>query len=233
MKKLFSTIIWDLILYYRSGIILVAFIISAIYASIFLFLPKENMLPVVVLLIFSDPTFLGFIFIGVIILYEKSFRTLEALVVTPIKTWQYLWSKSISLALVVLPLTILIAIAGHGFKMNYVLLISDVFLSSMIFTFAGIVGVSKVTTFNQYILTVPIMAIPAILPIIDYLKIWESPLFFLIPTQSTLDLLNMGFTKTSNISIVYHLAYLTGWVYLAYVLAKKHFIKNVVVKQKL
>ncbi len=58
---------------------------------------------------------LGFIFIGVMVLYEKGQHTLQALSVCPIKFENYIWSKVISLTILALPICFGIVFSAHGF----------------------------------------------------------------------------------------------------------------------
>ena len=149
MRTLFTTIWWDLKLQARNNIITIAVIIAALYTGIFYLLNLKGFDDILIALILTDPAFMGFIFIGVIILFEKSANTLEALVVTPIKTWQYIFSKAISLTLIALIICFAMMFAGHGFKLNYIYFTTAATLTSILFVLIGFIGVVKVKSFNQ------------------------------------------------------------------------------------
>src|SRR6056297_2213819 len=102
MKTLFRLTLWDLKIQARNGILTVAVVIAAIYTGIFFLLGLRGNDKILVAIVFADPTFMGFIFTGVLVLFEKSSNTLQALVVTPVKIWQYFFAKAISLSLIAL-----------------------------------------------------------------------------------------------------------------------------------
>ncbi|MDO9680631.1 MAG: hypothetical protein Q7262_06400, partial [Bacteroidales bacterium] len=97
----FLSAIWsDIRFQIKQGFYLVYLIITIMYLIILSMLP-ENVLSIALpLVVFSDPSVLGLFFIGGIILLEKSQGVMMAIVVTPLKTEEYVLSKAISLAFV-------------------------------------------------------------------------------------------------------------------------------------
>ena len=72
IKRLLGTVLWDLRLQVKYQILTVAVIVTALYISIFKLLVRGEFDELLVLLIFTDPAMLGFIFIGALVLFEKS-----------------------------------------------------------------------------------------------------------------------------------------------------------------
>jgi fluoroquinolone transport system permease protein len=228
MKRLLSTIIWDLKLALKYQIVTVAIGISVIYMLIFRIVPGINYTPLLITLIFTEPTSLGYIFIGAMILFEKAANTLQAVVVTPLKPWQYLWSKALSLTLISVVCSFVMAFAGHGFEFRYVYLLLAVLLSSVLFIFIGFIGVARVKSFNQYIIVVPLFLAPAMLPLINLFGITNSYLLYLIPTQGSLLLFDAAFNQVLPWKILYSLVYLTLAVLVSYKIAERSFLKHIV-----
>ena len=83
-------VVLDLRLQVRYRIVAVAAMITALYAIGFQLAPERPSETVVVVLVFSDPTTIGFLFVGVLVLFERGAGTLGAVVVTPLSTAQYL-----------------------------------------------------------------------------------------------------------------------------------------------
>lgn len=228
MKKLVSTIAWDLKLQTKYNILTVAVIITILYSAIFKFLHLDNFDNILITLVFSDPTMLGFIFIGAMVLFEKNSNTLEAISVTPLKINQYLISKAISLSLIALPCSIAMSIVGHGFDINFAILFLVVFLSSMIFVFLGFVGVSRVKTYNQYILVIPIFFLPICLPFLNFFNLTDCYLFYIIPTQASLLLFEAAFGKILNFwEYFYSVTYLLICLFVSFKLSIKSYKKNI------
>ncbi|MBN2521305.1 MAG: ABC transporter permease [Bacteroidales bacterium] len=228
MKTLISTIIWDLKLQVRNNILTIAIFVAAIYTGIFLGFNLKGYDDVLIALIYSDPAFMGFLFIGVLVLFEKSANTLQALVVTPIKTGQYLFSKAISLTLIAMVVCFAMVFAGHGFRFNYLFFSLATFLSSILFVLIGFIGVAHVNTFNQYIIIIPLFLAPAALPFLNFFNATDTYWFYIIPTQASLLLFKAAFTSIPVFDLFYAIVYLLFSIGVAFVFAKKLFIKHII-----
>ncbi|MCU0397747.1 MAG: hypothetical protein MUC73_06555, partial [Cyclobacteriaceae bacterium] len=98
MNQLLHLLKFDFILLNKNKIITISILVTAIYVGVFKGLSYlGNMEKLLILVIFNDPALLGFLFVGVLVLFEKNENTLDALAVTPIKISNYILSKSISL----------------------------------------------------------------------------------------------------------------------------------------
>jgi fluoroquinolone transport system permease protein len=225
MKRFVKITYWQLMLLVRYNILLIALIIGIMYCALILSLPVIKIDKVIITLIFSDPAMLGFIFIGVLILFEKSDNTLPALVVTPLKCAEFLWSKALALLIPALIVSFAIAFSGYGFGFNPIALILGVGLSSVIFTFLGFIGAARVKTFNQYIIVIPVFLAPSVLPILNFFDVTNIWVLNIIPTYSMLYVLFGMAEITMPIIYSAHLAYLVLWIFLALKLAKRSYYK--------
>ena len=228
MKRLIRTIGWDLLLQLRYQIITVAVVITAVYTLVFRLLAKNGFDEVLVVIIFSDPVMIGFIFIGAMVLFEKGSGTIDALIVTPLRKTEYLCSKVISLGLIATICSLAMAIAGHGWSMNYFLFIYGVVFTSSIFTLIGFIGVSRVRSMNQFVIIIPFFMIPFILPLLNFFNLTSSWILYLIPTQAFLDLLWAAFFTMPVGRIVLAMIYLPVWLGLVYYFALKAFDRNII-----
>ncbi len=76
-------LIKDIQLQWRQGFWLVYFIVSVIYVLVLLNIPAENRMMVSLIMILSDTSMLGVIFIGALILLEKQQKVIHSLFVHP------------------------------------------------------------------------------------------------------------------------------------------------------
>lgn len=107
------------------------------------------------LLIFSDPAAMGLFFMGAIILLEKSQRVTSFFAVSPMKAWEYVSSKVLSLNAIGLLVAAVLGMAARCSHLPMVLL--GTALSSVLFTLLGLIIASKITSLNQFLLaTVPV-----------------------------------------------------------------------------
>ena len=157
MSVLISTIKWDLKLIVKYNIATIAFAITAVYVAVFLIFDMQGYENIVALFIFSDPVMYGYIFISVMILFEKDAGTLKALAVTPLTTRRYILSKGISFTILAVVTSTIMLLAARVPNINYLYFYLAVILSSMLFVFIGTISVSKVNNFNQFIVVIPLI----------------------------------------------------------------------------
>jgi len=228
MKTLFSTIKWDLQLQARYNILTALWIVTGLYILLFSVLPAIHTDELISLLVFSDPALLGLTFIGALILFEKDDNTLQALVVTPIEPWQYLWSKALSLAIAALPPAILMAGFGYGWEINYLWLSLSVVLTSVLLTFFGIGLVAGAKNLNEFIIKMALWTFPIGLPLLNTFGLVESYIWYLIPTQGSLLLLEATTGSVMFWQLAYALVYLCIATFLAYKWAERSFERKIV-----
>jgi fluoroquinolone transport system permease protein len=229
MKRLLRTIGWDLLLQWRYQIITVAIVITVAYTLVFKLLAKDGFDEILVLLIFSDPAMIGFIFIAAMVLFEKGSGTINALIITPLRKREYLFSKAISLGSIAMLCSLVMAIAGHGWRFNYFLFIYGVAFTSFIFTFIGFIGVSRVKSMNQFVIIIPFFLIPFVLPLLNFFNLTNSWMLYLIPTQSFLDLLWSSFSPVATGRIIFAIIYLPIWLGITYYFALRAFERNIII----
>jgi fluoroquinolone transport system permease protein len=228
MKRLITTVLWDLRLEIQYQIVTIAALITTLYILIFLNIPGTYD-QILMILIFSDPALLGFMFIGGLVLFEKGAGTLQALVVTPLRVWQYLWAKTISLTLIALPCSLLMAWAGHGWQLHYPYFLAGVILTSCLFVLVGFAGVARVKTLNQYLIIVPMFLTPIFLPLLNFFGITNTLWLYLIPSQASLILLEAGFSPEMPVEeILYAITYLLFCVGVAYYFARSSYVKYII-----
>ena len=230
MNSLISLIKLDLKLLIKYNLLAVSLFLAAVYIILFKIFDAGDYYPLIGAIVFSDPTMLGFIFMGVMVLYEKGQHTLQALSVCPVKFENYVWSKAIALTILALPACFGIVFSAYGFNFNYFAFIAAVLFSSVLFALLGFIGVARVQTFNQYIIVIPLFFAPAIIPLLELFNLWSHPLIYLIPTQASLLLFKATFEPISLFEWIYSFIYLTIWMFGARYFAikshKKHLLTN-------
>lgn len=221
----------DLKYQYRQGFYYAYLIVSIIYITILLYIPSEFKAVIAGLIIFSDPAMLGFFFIGAVILLEKGENIFEGLFVTPLKVEEFLLARVLSLSFLTLMTAFLIAIIAIGFNFNYILLFISLLLTAILFTFLGLTLAVRVKTVNEYIMFSILYSVVILIPILEFLNIYENILFYFWPTRASLLLILGSFTGNIAISeILYSLFVLLVWVVIAYKWAYTCFYKYIILK---
>jgi fluoroquinolone transport system permease protein len=198
----------------KQGFYLVYVLITIMYLILLSFLPKEALSIALPLVVFTDPSVLGLFFIGGIIMLEKVQGVLSVVIVSPLRTIEYISAKVISLAFV----SVLAAFAITGFShyenVNWLLVFLSTVLTSGIFTLCGIMINAGCNTVNEYLIkTIPYMLL-FVLPCFSLIGFPYSWLFTIFPSVAALRLMlgaYMGIPVYEAIGLV---VYLIGMNYL-------------------
>jgi fluoroquinolone transport system permease protein len=230
--RLIRTVLWDLRLQVKYRIVAVAMVVTLLYTGIFKLLVRDEFDEVLVLLIFTDPAMIGFIFIGALVLFEKSSNTLDAVIVSPLSIREYLLSKVISLAVIATVAALLMAMAGHGIRFRYFYFLYAITFTSATVTLLGFAGAARIQTFNQYFIIIPIFLTPLALPLLNFFHLTNSLLLYIIPTQATLELLRASFDSAELRELVYAFVYLPLSFLLSLYYAEYSFRRHLILAGK-
>ena len=231
MRRLNACIRGDLLLQVKYGFYAVYAILTVLYILLLKRLPDQVLDMAVPLIIFTDPSLLGFYFIGALILLEKGENTLECLIATPLRIWEYLVSKMISLTMLALLAGTIIAIFSKGKEVNYFLLFGGILLTSFLFILIGFMAVAKFRTVNEYMMTSVLYMMVLCLPLLDFFGIVQSPFFYLLPTQASLLLIRGAFQPVGIWNILYAIVFLAVSISVAYKLAYRAFYRFIILKE--
>jgi fluoroquinolone transport system permease protein len=226
--RLLHAVLADIRFQLKHGFYLVYAIITVMYLIILSFLPESILSIALPLIVFSDPSVLGLFFIGGIILMEKGQGVLMVLVVSPLRTFEYILSKVVSLTIVSVLAAIAITWFSYYPTVNWWLLLVTTILTSGIFTLLGIIINAGCNTVNQYMLkTIPYMML-FILPCFALLGFPYSDFFVIFPSVAALKLMLGVYHGISGFEIATLAIYLLGINYLLIKLAVSTFEKKIV-----
>lgn len=207
--------VWaDICFQFKQGFYLVYVLITVMYLIILSFFPEDILSVGLPLVVFSDPSVLGLFFIGGIIMLEKMQGILSVLVVSPLRTIEYILSKVISLAFVSVLAAFAITGFSHYSNVNWLLVFLSTILTSGIFTLCGIMITAGCNTVNQYMIkTVPYMLL-LVLPCFSLIGFPYSDLFTIIPSVAALRLMLGAYSGIPLYEVFGLIIYLAGMNYL-------------------
>jgi fluoroquinolone transport system permease protein len=176
---------------------------------------------VLVLVIFNDPALLGFLFVGVMHLFEKNENTLQAMAVTPMQVENYILSKSIALTLISLFCCYLMVISAYGTNINFVHFTMATIFATMIFSMIGFVTVAGQESFNKYLLRALGVILFLTIPFLGYFDVLPEAWFWIFPTQPAIKLYTLAFTpQTTTDGVLVPYALCGAWTYVSFLWAK-------------
>lgn len=220
MKRLLSMTLFDIKFQFRQGFYFAYLIVTVFYAAILWFLPVAISQKVLPFVLFTDISVLGFFFIGGILLLERGQNSLSALFVTPIKVQEYLLAKVISLSILSSIATLALYITVRG-KLSFLpALLSIVWINMFIYTLLGIALVSQVKKINDYFIYGVPVGLILFIPLLSFFDVFEVPLFYLLPTEPTLELLCGDFS-------IWALLIMLFWAVVAWFWGYYQFVKKI------
>ncbi len=236
MSNLKNMIKWEFTLLYRYKIIHISILSVILYFIITQALPDMNIPVFHTLLLFFDPAIIGIMFVGALVLFEKSENVLQALVVTPMKVNEYLLSKIISLTILsVISATIFITLLNifAEIDFNVFYLAISIILTSIMLILLGFIIVSRVKSINEYLMAFAVFFLGlTFFPMLHLSHLYENIIFYLWPTQASFLLFKGVFVAESleTWEIAYGIGYQLIWIVILFWLAKKAFYKHIVLK---
>ena len=227
MKQLLKK---EITLQWRQGFWIVYFVFTAIYVTVLLNLPQKDRMLVSLILILSDTTMLGVIFIGALVLLEKQQAVIQSLFVTPLKPSQYIWSKTISLSLIALTMSILVYLPVWHFTAYTLLLMACIAVTAATFALLGLGLAARVDTINQYFGLMMGASMLLILPVVPYMLLDQNPLFLFLPYVASLDLMLGARESLPLWRIFLDIILVVAWGYIAYKFALRRVTRYLVYK---
>lgn len=240
MNRLVSTLKVDLTVQLRNYLYIIGIAVAVLVALLFGMLagPAQlpGMVPALMILVVGGTTLL---YVAGMILFEKEEGTLHALMVSPLRTSEYLWSKIITLtalatleAVVMIGGAMLIMSFSDSVSLpNVPVLIAGVLAIGIIYTLIGIILVVRFDKITDFLIPMAGVAVVLQLPFLYFWGVVVHPAFLVIPTSAPAMLMRGAYLPISAWEWVYAIAYstvimlvLTGWSYRAF---KKHIIMKV------
>jgi fluoroquinolone transport system permease protein len=218
----------DVRLQARNGFYHAAAVVLLIWALLGWRLPAlawAELLPAVVLNNLAIGTFF---FVGGLVLLERDEGTLEALVVTPVRTSEYLAARVATLSAVAVLENVLVVwwIGGPGFAAAP--LVAGAALASVMFCLTGFIAVVRYRSVNEYLLPAMGYTVLLFLPVLPYFGVGAGPWVYAHPVQGPLLLLRGAFSPLTAGEAVYAVVYSLVWIVVLGVLARRAFIRFVV-----
>lgn len=231
MTRLLSAARWDVSLQFRNGF----YYVSLFSAVVMIVLLKQFNVtefgywwPAIIT---GNLTINSFYFMAGIVLLEKGEGTLEAQIVTPLRPWEILGSKVLTLGLLSLFETLAMIVIVQGVNFNWFLLVTGIALYIAMLSFYGFIVVARYDSISEFLLPSALWTMGFSLPLLYYFDIWRSWIMFLHPLQGIFFLLQSAFASVPVWQIMYGYAYSILWTGILMWLSLRAFHKFVVVKE--
>lgn len=198
--KILKLLRGDIYFQYKYGFYLLYALFTLIYIAILHFMPDSWQHIASGIIIFSDPALIGLVFMGAIVLFEKSERVLNTIAISPISVHHYVASKVLSISIISLISGLLIACVAA--EIAYLpMFILGVSLGSIFFSLIGLIASVSSSTLNGFLIRIcPIMAL-ATASAVFYLFGLDHWAMQLLPSTAIINLI-MDISNLEIISVV-------------------------------
>jgi fluoroquinolone transport system permease protein len=194
------------------------------------------LIPTLMLAVAGGSTLL---YVAGMIIFEKDEGTLNATIVSPLRTSEYISSKVITLTLLA-TLEAVIMVGGSMLIIsrtqqvsvpNLWIMVPAVLATGILYTLLGIALIVRYDKITDFLLPMGGIAIVLQIPMLYFLGWIDSPLFLLIPSSAPTMLVRGAYVELTTAEWIYGIVYtavlliaMTAWAYQAF---KKHVIMKV------
>jgi fluoroquinolone transport system permease protein len=211
----------------RYGFYFAAAFMAAVWMVV-LRLMRPEVLPLAVpFIVFVDLAVVGFYFMAGALLFERSERTLQALLVSPLRFREYLVSKLLTLTLLAMTISLAVAMVGYGPHFNLFLFLAGVALTSLLTLLVGLIAVAPYDSISRFLIPAQLYVLILYAPLVHFFGWWTSPVIYLIPTQGSLLMLRGAFYTIRPWQTAYAIVYQLLWLTALTVLARRRFDRHI------
>jgi fluoroquinolone transport system permease protein len=228
MRRFWPALRWDWQLQWRHGLFYAAGFIVALWGLLLTQMPVVAINYVLAPVVYIDLSIFGFFFMAGLLYLEKGEGVLEALVITPLRSREYLAAKLVSLTVLGLLVSICATLLARGLAINWPVLLLAVTLNSLFFILMGFIIAVRYDAINEFFLPSIWLLGAAQAPFVDFYGVWTGwPLYFL-PFQAAFLLVRGAFEPLTLWQWIYAVGYMVAVVAVSWWWAEREFERFVV-----
>ena len=232
MHRLAATLLLDFRLQMRNGFYYAVAFVLLCWFLLLSQLPEIDWGYVLPAVVFGNLVMVNFYFVAGLVLLEKGEGTLEAQVVTPLADWEYLVSKTVTLAALSLVEQGIIVWSAYGGGFAAGALASGIVLAAILYTLAGFVLVARYRSISEYMFPSVLVVVAISLPFLHYFEVWDTCLLYLHPFTAPLVLLAGAFGPLPSWQWAYGLLYSAAWAGLLLLACRRVFGRYIVAHEE-
>ena len=231
MRRLAATVRLDLRLQARNGFYYAVAFVLVCWFILLTRLPAVDWGYVLPAFVLGNLVMVNFYFVAGLVLLEKREGTLEAQVVTPLGSWEYLASKTATLAGLSLCEQVVIVWSALGGGFSAGPLVCGTVLAAALYSLTGFLLVARYQSINEFLFPSVPFTVVLSLPILHYFGLWETWLFYLHPVRAPLALLAGAFGPIPAWQWVYGVLYSSVWIGLLLLASQRAFDRFIVERE--
>jgi fluoroquinolone transport system permease protein len=207
MKRLWATILLDTRLLWRNKIyhlsLGLAVVVIWLLRSLFTEEALGLAIPSFFLYAVAGTTYL---FLAALVLFGKSERSLQGMVVTPLSLNEYLLSKIIALGFLAVLESLLITTVTYGPNFRVIPFLLGIIILGAFYTLMSFIMVARYNQITELLVPTLLVSTFLSLPLLHHNGVFDSLIFYLWPTQPPLLLMKAAFMPLQTWEYGYALA---------------------------
>ncbi len=145
--------------------------------------------------------------VGVLLLIERNQGTLSVVMVSPLRPSEYLASKLITLTVLALVESAIMAFVAYGLGFSFGWFVLAVVMRASMGVAVGVAVGVRFRSITRFLVPAIGLSLAFDLPNIWYFELWPSPLFYLWPSMPPLLLAKAAFLEVEAMQLVYAFVY--------------------------
>ncbi|MCA9931776.1 MAG: hypothetical protein KC419_25005 [Anaerolineales bacterium] len=239
MKRLISAMKTDVTLQIRTKLYHVGIGVAVLIAAMLAWLIDPSQLfayiPALMLLVIGGTTMM---YVAAMILFEKEQGTLNATIVSPLRTSEYLWSKILTLTFLA-TLEGSVMIGGAMLVMHFLsgvtlpnipLLLLGMVLIGILYTLVGILLVVRYDKITDFLIPMSAAFIILQLPFVYFLGWVKMPFLLAIPTSAPTVFMQGAYGPLAGWEWVYAVGYTAVLLTVLTIWAHRAFTRHIIMK---
>jgi fluoroquinolone transport system permease protein len=223
MTRFLAAVRWDAALQRRNGFYAATLFVTLFWGAVLAQargLDWERLLP---LLLLGNLLIGTFYFVAGLVLLEQAEGSIQAQVVTPLRSGEYLASKTATLSALALAETLAIAVLVRGADFRPLPLLAGTALACALYCLAGFVAVVRYPSLNAFLLPSGLYAALLWLPLLASLAGWRPWPLLLHPLSAPLLLVEASVVEVPPWQQVAALLCGAAWVAALFVWSRRAF----------
>jgi fluoroquinolone transport system permease protein len=220
MNRLVATVATDMRMQFRNGFYFATLLVVVFSVLLLRWLPVEAAVLILPVVILENVLVNTFYFVSGLLLLERVEGTFVAQSVTPLRTDEYLASKLVTLTVLSLVESVLIAVAVFGIDSRLLTVALGIGISAVLFCLVGVALVVRYDSINEFLMPSVLYTFLLTLPIFGVFGVGQPSWYLPHPIQGALSLMQIDASTTTR-GLVYAVGYPLLWTVPAYVWSRR------------
>lgn len=208
----------------RNGFFIAVSFVAIIWIVLLKALPSQALVSWVPVIVLANLLISAYYFLAGLVLLDKTSGVLEALIVTPLKSVEFILIRACALAVLATLENAAVVYLGLGLNAMYWAAIPAIFMMALTFALFGYLNVIKYNNISEFLMPSMVYTLLMLLVVLPWFHVVPNWLIWLHPFGGVLLLLQQAALGILDITTMISFLVSMGWVLLLLNFARnKHF----------